>query len=138
MFLVAPLPYDRFWQMSKTEQADHIWRHLFIEHSPISEACRGVVTVLQAFGIDPRQKNLSPIRKHLSAIPREAYIDQVFKLANVESVIMTNDPFDDVERPVWEQGPELDARFQAALRIDVVQLVPGGDDRSGAAQRPVP
>jgi len=130
VFRVAPLPYDRFWQMSKTEQADHIWRHLFIEHSPISEACRGVVTVLQAFGIDPRQKNLSPIRKHLSAIPREAYIDQVFKLANVESVIMTNDPFDDVERPVWEQGPELDARFQAALRID-----PLLNDWEGAVER---
>src|SRR6266853_3186895 len=32
------LPYDTFWSMSKTEQADAIWRALFIDHSPISES----------------------------------------------------------------------------------------------------
>ncbi len=118
VFRAAPLPYDRFWAMSKTEQADYVWKHLFIERSPISEACRGVLTVLQAFGIDPRLKDLAAARKHLAAIPRDAYIDQVFKLANVSSVVMTNDPFDNHERPVWDQGGEADARFQAALRID--------------------
>ncbi len=118
VFRVAPMPYERFWQMPKADQADYIWRHLFIERSPISEACRGVLTVLQAFGIDPRQKDLAAMRKQLSAIPRDAYIDRVFELANVRGVIMTNDPFDDTERPIWEQGPEKDARFQAALRID--------------------
>jgi hypothetical protein len=115
---IAPLPYERFWQMGKTDQADYIWKHLFIDHSPISEACRGVLTVLQAFGVDRRQKDLTAVRKQLSSIRRDAYIDQVFKLANVRAVIMTNDPFDDLERPVWEQGPEQDSRFQAALRID--------------------
>ena len=43
---------------------------------------------------------------------------------------MTNDPFDDTERPIWEQGPEKDARFQAALRID-----PLLNDWPKAAQR---
>src|SRR5690349_8959703 len=40
------LPYEQFWKMSKSEQADHIWKHLFIERTPISEACRGVLTTL--------------------------------------------------------------------------------------------
>lgn len=129
-FRIAPLPYGQFWQMGKIDQADYIWKHLFIEHSPISEACRGVLTVLKAFGINPRQRDLASARKHLSGIPRDAYIDQVFKLANVRSVIMTNDPFDDIERPVWEQGTEKDSRFPAALRID-----PLLNDWSKAAQR---
>src|SRR5580658_5725283 len=29
------LPYEKFWKMSKTEQADHIWKHLFVERPPI-------------------------------------------------------------------------------------------------------
>src|SRR6266566_1326643 len=33
------LPYEQFWKMTKTEQADHIWKNLFIERSPVSEAC---------------------------------------------------------------------------------------------------
>lgn len=130
VFRAAPMPYERFWAMPKAEQADYIWRHLFVERSPISEACRGVLTVLQAFGIDPRQRDLAAIRNHLGAIPRDAYVDRVFQLANVRSVIMTNDPFDDLERPVWEQGIEADPRFQAALRID-----PLLNDWPKAAQR---
>src|SRR4051794_39113868 len=42
--------YEKFWSMSKAEQADVIWRTLFIERAPISEACRGVLTVLKNLG----------------------------------------------------------------------------------------
>ncbi|MCD6308099.1 MAG: glucuronate isomerase, partial [Candidatus Latescibacteria bacterium] len=43
----------------------------------------------------------------------------VFKTANVRSVVMTNDPFDDKEREVWQRvKPAVDKRFRAALRID--------------------
>jgi hypothetical protein len=36
------MPAERFWAMGKSQQAEAIWNALFIEHSPISEACRGV------------------------------------------------------------------------------------------------
>jgi hypothetical protein len=39
---------------------------------------------------------------------------------------MTNSPFDDVERPIWEKGFQRDPRFTAALRIDPL-LVAWGD-----------
>src|SRR5215210_4824291 len=35
------LPYEQFWQMSRQQQAEHIWKRLFHEHTPLSEACRG-------------------------------------------------------------------------------------------------
>jgi hypothetical protein len=35
---------------------------------------------------------------------------------------MTNSPFDDLERPVWERGFSRDPRFVAALRIDPLVL----------------
>ena len=43
VFRVVPpdkLPYEEFWRMTKREQADHIWQHLFVERTPLSEACR--------------------------------------------------------------------------------------------------
>jgi hypothetical protein len=40
------------------------------------------------------------------------------ELANVESICMTNSPFDMEERPKWEDGFQRDGRFHAALRID--------------------
>src|SRR5881227_1136226 len=29
----SKLPYDQFWKMSKQQQADHIWKHLFVERT---------------------------------------------------------------------------------------------------------
>ena len=41
------IAYESFWAMDKPAQADFIWRTLFVERAPLSEACRGVVTVLR-------------------------------------------------------------------------------------------
>ena len=43
--------YDTFWSLNKEQQADLIWDSLFIQHSPISEACRGVLTTLGNGGL---------------------------------------------------------------------------------------
>lgn len=110
--------YDRFWAMSKTAQADLIWQELFIRRSPVSEACRGVLTVLNCLGLLSKAKDLKKIRKYFAGQTARGYTERVFKLAGVREVYMTNDPLDPVERPVWEKGFERDPRFQAALRLD--------------------
>jgi hypothetical protein len=112
------IPYDRFWAASKTEQADWIWRALFLDHSPLSEACRGVLTVLHSLGLSPRQSDLGKLRKWFAEQKPDAYVERVLKSANVASICMTNSPFDDEERPLWESGFSRDPRFRAALRID--------------------
>ncbi|HUV04950.1 MAG TPA: glucuronate isomerase [Armatimonadota bacterium] len=114
------IPYDKFWTLSKRAQADLVWQMLFIRHSPYSEACRGVLTVLQELGLDVSSRNLGDYRAFFRQQNVGGYIDRVFELANVESVVMTNDPFDDLERPVWLSGRERDPRFHAALRIDAL------------------
>ncbi len=112
------LPYEKFWAMTKTQQADAIWNALFIEHSPISEACRGVLTVLNALGLDVKKRDLPALRQHFAKWNVGDFTTRCLGLANVRKVCMTNSPFDDLERPVWERGFERDPRFTAALRID--------------------
>lgn len=112
------VPLDAFWAASKQQQADWVWRALFVQHSPVSEACRGVVTVLNALGIEPRSRDLPALRQWFAAQQPSSHIDRVLELAGVRSVCMTNSPFDDEERPLWEQGFPRDPRFRAALRID--------------------
>src|SRR4051812_23875131 len=51
-FRYFDFPYDRFWKLGKEAQADLIWNALFIDHSPVSEACRGVLTTLNRLGLD--------------------------------------------------------------------------------------
>ena len=114
------LPYDRFWAMSKTEQADHIWRNLFVDRTPVSEACRGVLTTLARLGLDPNEKTLDSYRKWFAEQTADDYIDMVMRIANVDSITMTNPVFDDAERDMWLADASIgdDPRFEAVLRID--------------------
>lgn len=109
---------EAHWRLSKREQADLVWQTLFIDHSPISESCRGVLTVLERFGLDVASRDLAAYRSFFDEMSVEEHTNRVFKLAGVDSVVMTNDPFDDHERPLWMDGVELDPRFRPALRVD--------------------
>src|SRR4030095_14430597 len=66
MFRFVSLPYEKYWQLSKTEGADLIWDQLFLRHSPISEACRGVLTTLNRLGLDVKKRDLPALRKWFS------------------------------------------------------------------------
>jgi len=117
------LPYEDFWKMSKTQQADHIWKHLFVERTPISEACRGVLTCLDKLGLDAGKKELPKLRKWFAQQDPDKYIDKVMEVSNVESITMTNPVFDDNERARWLKDPKAlrsDPRFTAVLRIDPI------------------
>ncbi|MDB5300733.1 MAG: Glucuronate isomerase [Phycisphaerales bacterium] len=125
VFRVVPagkLPYEQFWKMSKTAQADHTWKHLFVERTPISEACRGVLTTLRRLGLDPNEKTLEPYRRYFAAQEPGGFIDRVMQVANVRSITMTNPVFDDNERERWLRDPAAlaDPRFRAVLRIDPI------------------
>lgn len=118
VFRQMPIPYADFWKMSKSEQADHIWEQLFIKHSPVSESCRGVLTTLNRLGLDVSKRDLPALRSYFEKKSVEEHVDTVFKVANVSYVVMTNNPFDELEQPVWMGGKVGDDRFRAALRID--------------------
>ena len=113
---------ERFFAMPKPDQASLVWRKLFMERSPISESCRGVLTSLEALGLDTSARELASLRAWFAEQEPDAQIDRVMKLANVERITMTNDVFDDTERDRWLQsgdGSDLrDPRFRAVLRID--------------------
>jgi hypothetical protein len=115
---VSPIAYEAFWTLDKRRQADLVWRELFLERSPISEACRGVLTVLGKLGLDVRARDLDAYRDYFAGRRVTDHVDAVFECARLRSVVMTNDPFDPLERPVWERGFDPDPRFHAALRID--------------------
>jgi hypothetical protein len=121
-FRYLDLPYDKFWSLSKTEQADLIWNALFIQHSPISEACRGVLTTLHALGLDVKKRDLPSLRAWFAGQRVDDHITRCMELAGVREIYMTNSPFDDLERPAWEKGFRRDERFPAALRIDPLLL----------------
>lgn len=107
-----------YWTWSKRERADAIWRVLFLENAPVSEATRGVVAVLSALGLPMQSTDLTEAREFFAAQTLESHIDRVFQLAGLSEVVMTNDPLDPAEAPLWEKGAERDRRFHPVLRLD--------------------
>jgi hypothetical protein len=118
LFRFHDISPDRYWALSKREQADLIWRTLFVENTPLSEATRGVVAVLSAFGLPTASRDLREAREFFAAQTIDKHIDRVFQMAGVSEAVMTNDPLDPAEAPLWERGFEPDPRFHPVLRLD--------------------
>jgi len=128
-FMTAPadITPEGFFAMNKNHQADLIWESLFIQRSPISEATRGVLTTLQALGLqsDVDNRDLDSIRKFYDGFREEGlkgvekFVGEVYRIAGVRYALMTNIPFDSNEaqhwRPMKKEYPET---FKSALRVD--------------------
>lgn len=128
-FMTAPpaLTPEAFYAKTKKEQADLIWDSLFIERSPISEACRGVITILTALGLETElyARDLNAIRTFFSKYRddgvegSEEYSSLVFKKAGVSYAVMTNVPFSPLESQHWRPKPKsYSSNFRSALRVD--------------------
>jgi hypothetical protein len=109
---------EQYWTLGKQDRADAIWRALFIENSPISESTRGVIAVLKAFDLPTESSDLSEARAFFAAQNVETHVRKVLEMAGVSSVVMTNDPLDPDESPIWIKGVETDPQFQPVLRLD--------------------
>jgi hypothetical protein len=109
---------EQYWSLNKQDRANAIWRALFIENTPISEATRGVIAVLQAFGLPTESSDLTEARAFFAAQDTEEHVRNVFQMAGVSAVAMTNDPLDPEESPLWTKGIEPDPQFQPVLRLD--------------------
>lgn len=119
LFRARPdLPYEAYWKMGKQEQADLIWNELFVQRSPISEACRGVLTVLHTLGLETKVRTLAKIRRFYARQNVRAYVDMVLEKSGIKRLYMTNDPMDPAESPGWSRTFERDARFLGVLRLD--------------------
>ena len=114
----ARTTYEQFWAMSKTQQADLVWKTLFVDNTPTSEAAQGIISVLDVFGLDTRAPDLKEARAFFRSQPLAEHLDQVFDIARVSGVVMTNDPFDEAEDRLWNSSVSIDRRFSSSLRLD--------------------
>ena len=92
LFRSSSISPERYWELSKREQADAIWQALFVENSPLSEATRGVIAVLDAFDLPTDSPDLEEARSFFRAQRIESHVLKVLQMAGVSSVVMTNDP----------------------------------------------
>ena len=117
-FRFSDMTPEHYWSLPKRDQADAIWRALFVENNPVSEATRGIVAVLHAFGLPTSGPDLSEARTFFETRSIEEHVLKVLEMAGVSSVVMTNDPLDPVESGIWMKNVPRHPNFQAVLRLD--------------------
>ncbi len=117
-FRFSDMAYDDFYNLPKGRQAELVWATLFVDNSPVSEAARGVLTILDKLGLDVASRDLQSYRAYFAAMDRRNYIGKVLEISGVNEIVMTNDPFDRTEREYWEKRGNSDTRFKAVLRLD--------------------
>jgi hypothetical protein len=118
LFRSSTITPAQYWLLSKREKADAIWRALFVENAPVSEATRGVVAVLRAFGLRTDRPDLAEAREFFAAQDYQTHVRRVLEMAGVSEVAMTNDPLGPRETPLWQGGAERHPRFHPVLRLD--------------------
>ncbi len=118
LFRSSDVTPEHYWTLSKSQQADLICRTLFVENSPISEATRGVIAVLHAFQLPTGDSALAEARTFFKQQNLESHVPRVLQMAGLSSVIMTNDPLDPAEAPLWLNGAASHHQFHAVLRLD--------------------
>jgi hypothetical protein len=107
-----------FWALTKAERADLVWKTLFVDNTPLSEAARGIVSILESFQLNTRAPNLEEARTFFNAQSPQEHLERVLSMARVSDVVMTNDPFHEQERKIWDTAIPFDSRFHASLRLD--------------------
>lgn len=117
-FRFSDMPYDDFFALPKERQAELVWTTLFIDNSPVSEAARGVLTILSRLGLDVASRDLQSYRAYFASLDHKDYIGKVLDIAGVSEIVMTNDPFDPVEHEFWTTIGNPDPRFKGVLRLD--------------------
>lgn len=131
-FMTAETDIESFNSSPKEEQARLIWDHLFIQRSPLSEACRGVITTLQELGLGHlvATRDLKGIQQWFREQDPEEYVQKVFGLAKIRYAVMTNIPFEPREARYWLGDPSENippaawsrTLFRSALRVDQMLL----------------
>jgi hypothetical protein len=116
LFVTSDINVKKFNSLTKKEKAEIVWNELFVKRTPISEACKGILTILKNFSITFENKNYSEVKAQLNKI--EYKDDNIFKKSNITSVVMTNNPFDLDEWSLFN-NPNWDRRkYRASLRLD--------------------
>ena len=109
-----------FYKLTKIEKANIIWEELFLKRTPISEACKGVLTILSELSIDYMFKSFDEINTEYSKLNLSDL--QIFKIIKISQVVMTNNPFDKSEWQLFKNKNWNTNKYLASLRLDDILI----------------
>lgn len=96
------------------ELADIVWRQLFIDHPPLSEPVRIVLTTLGMYGLDVSLGDLRLLREQYELVPAEEKVSKALALANLSLVLY---PVESMDVEAYLRNPAPPPRFKPVLYL---------------------
>tara|TARA_B100000686_G_scaffold352165_1_gene453210 strand:+ start:2555 stop:3751 length:1197 start_codon:yes stop_codon:yes gene_type:complete len=116
LLTIAGTSTKEFYSLEHSKRANLIWDELFQKRTPMSESCKGVITTLNHFNISIKNKNYYEIDKELKS---KNYSDKdILNICNINSLVMTNNPFDDEEWSLFERNDWDRNIYLSSMRLD--------------------
>ena len=116
MLSSTQIPAKDFYLLDDNQKANLIWDELFLKRTPMSEACQGVLTILSTYSISTSCNTFKDVDKELKQLN---FSDQdILNKSKVESLVMTNNPFDDEEWSLFKNDNWDRKKYHASLRLD--------------------
>jgi len=119
----SPEDAEAFKALPQSQQAERVWQALFVERSPLSEHCRGIVSSLNALGLaeELASRDLGAIRKWYSNQAADMFTEKVMRLSKIKYVVSSHSPFfAHVQLQACLHPPPRPPRYHAALEIDAL------------------
>ncbi len=115
-------PPKKFFDFSKRKRAEIVWNYLFVQNTPISEASRGVIKIMNFLKIKDYEKKtyLEVLKKFKSNKYKNKNILNKLK---IKKVVMTNNPFDKKEWNIFNKKKWDKKFFKSSLRLDDLFLI---------------
>ncbi len=96
------------------ELADLVWRRLFLDHTPLSEAARVVLTTLGLFGLDVGSGDLRDLGEKFALIQQKRRLERIAALANLDLVLY---PVECLDADAATKRPPPPAPFRPVLSL---------------------
>ena len=120
LFTTTNVNVKKFYKLTNKEKANIIWKELFQKRTPISEACKGVLTILSELSIDYMFKSFDEIDSEYSKLNLSDL--QIFKISKISKVVMTNNPYDKSEWELFRNKNWDTNKYLASLRLDDILI----------------
>ena len=120
LFTTTNINIKKFYSLTNEEKSNIIWEELFRKRTPISEACKGVLTILSHLSIDYMSKSFDEINNEYSKLNLTDL--QIFKISKISKVVMTNNPFDQSEWQLFNNKKWDTKKYLASLRLDDILI----------------
>lgn len=114
LFTSSKISPKKYYNLSNFDKAKMTWNEIFLKQTPMSTSALGILNIIQKHDINPYRLKFEELLKEFEK--NRLKENEIFEVAGVKKVVMTNNPFDKKEFEILNKNK--DQNYFASIRLD--------------------